>query len=99
MTLYHLVLFQLKSEFNATTFNKVSTGFNNMKQHIPLIQKSSFGKNLTERGKGYTHALVVELKSMEDLKEYIQHPHHVELATAFKECCEVDKTLAIDYEV
>ncbi|KAJ9079475.1 hypothetical protein DSO57_1034964 [Entomophthora muscae] len=98
MGLIHIVLFKLKPTFSVQTFEQVSSSLNKMSSHIPQVKHSSFGKNLTQRGKGYTHAVVVELGSMDDLPIYIDHPHHQAILKDLKEVMIIEESIAVDYE-
>ena len=52
-----------------------------MKTQISVILAISCGENFTDRGKGYTHGIQVQLASRADLPTYLEHPAHVALKT------------------
>lgn len=66
----HIVLFKAKSELDGSELVSLKT-------KIKMVN-ISFGKNFTERGKGYTHALVVKFETKQDLENYIVDPLHKE---------------------
>jgi hypothetical protein len=54
------------NDIDSTKEKEIHAEFLRLKR-LPGIASVSFGKTITERGKGFTHALVMELESKEVL--------------------------------
>ncbi|KAJ3032190.1 UNVERIFIED_CONTAM: hypothetical protein HDU68_000029 [Siphonaria sp. JEL0065] len=67
---------------------------------IPGCTRVQFGETFTtDRSRGYTHQLVVELADKETLPLYAKHPMHVAVLTNhLKPIFDLSTTLAIDFE-
>ncbi|KAJ1506300.1 hypothetical protein HMI54_011121 [Coelomomyces lativittatus] len=99
MTVVHIVLFKFKSHVSEEAIHKAGQALLALKTKLPdLISKANFSKSFTERHKGYSHALVMEMPSKQALETYSPHPVHQEVV---KGSCSpiVEDVLAFDYEV
>ncbi|KAJ3288944.1 hypothetical protein HDU79_004435 [Rhizoclosmatium sp. JEL0117] len=67
---------------------------------IPGCKRVQFGETFTtERARGYTHQLVVELENKDTLASYGPHPmHQAVLQNHLKHLFDLSTTLAIDFE-
>ncbi|KAJ1864184.1 hypothetical protein LPJ73_000336 [Coemansia sp. RSA 2703] len=72
----HIVLLAVKPDAPEALVNEVVSELNALSQHIPFVASSRCGKTVTQRGKQYTHGLVVELQSGDLLQAYADHPVH-----------------------
>lgn len=92
MPVKHYVLFKFKND--ATGFLSETEKL----KEIPGVSNLYFGKNYTERGKGYTHILSLDVPSKTALDAYAVHPIHLEyVATVVKP--NVEDVLAMDIEI
>jgi hypothetical protein len=82
MSTIHVVWFKWSD--NATDAQIEATGkalvemkdLMNASAEKAIIEELTFGKNFTQRSKGFTHGLVVKLTSPEMLPVYDAHPAH-----------------------
>ncbi|KAI8610489.1 stress responsive A/B barrel domain-containing protein [Chytriomyces sp. MP71] len=67
---------------------------------IAAVKSVRFGATFTtDRARGYTHQLVVELETKDDLAVYATHPAHVAVINDhLKGAFDLSKTLAMDFE-
>jgi hypothetical protein len=65
-----------------------------------MFHKITFGPTFTtDRARGYTHHLIVELASREDLPKYATHASHVHVVkTILANVFELSEVLALDVE-
>ncbi|KAI9008170.1 hypothetical protein BC832DRAFT_591402 [Gaertneriomyces semiglobifer] len=96
MTVTHIVLFKVKSDTNVKHFEEQVQSLTK----VPGVQKLSFGQTFkTQRSKGYTHALVVELADKAALETYATDEHHVSvIQNTIIPGVEPDGILAMDIE-
>ncbi|KAJ1957982.1 hypothetical protein GGI12_004865 [Dipsacomyces acuminosporus] len=76
--------------------DEVVAELNNLRQDITFIQSVRCGKTVTQRGKQYTHALVVELENEGQLPLYADHPAHQAVLAKIKQIIS-EETVAMDF--
>ena len=72
----HLVLFALNDDVSPEDVEDLLTSIRNLRGSIPNVMDLSVGKDFSGRAKGYTHGLFVRLQTTDDLRAYLDHPHH-----------------------
>ena len=95
--LEHVVLFRVKEGSSPDLLARMASGIRGLKEAVPVVVDLTFGANVTDRGQGFTHGLVVRLHSREDLDRYLEHPEHVRVVTEDVRPI-VEDVLAVDYE-
>lgn len=99
MTVYHIVLFKLKSGVNKEQLDHFAATARSMVGKIPGLLDFQLGPGLAltaHRAKGYDMGLVATLEKVEDVTSYGLHPAHQETHRLREELC--DDTLAFDFE-
>lgn len=76
----HAALFKWKPEVAKEDIEKLIVGIRALKKQIPEVVQIYAGENFSKWAKEYTHAIVVTLKSNEDLDAYRVHPAHKPIA-------------------
>jgi len=95
MAVYHMVWMKFHDGVDDEAVTRHMDNLAAMAEHIEVIRSVHVGENFTDRARGFTHGLIVEVDTREDLPTYLQHPHHVEIATPLKEDAEL---MAMDIE-
>jgi len=97
--LIHVVLFQLKANATPNAVKKLVDGLRDMPTTISEIVSLSCGEDINKgtRG-GYQLGLVVQLKSRDHLKAYLDHATHQSLVKDLLEPV-LDDLVVVDYEV
>jgi hypothetical protein len=95
--LEHVVLFKVRSGTASDLLARMADGIRGLKEYVPVVVDLTFGANVTDRGQGFTHGLVVRLNSREDLDLYLEHPEHVRVVSEDVRPI-VEDVLAVDYE-
>jgi hypothetical protein len=93
----HIVLFKWKSEATAEQITAALEALRAMPPKIAEIKGLTCGETFTDRGRGYTHGLVVRLPDRAALDVYQDHPDHQAVVVANIRPI-VEEVLAIDYE-
>eukprot|EP00801_Mesodinium_rubrum_P015416 Mrub_15891.p3 GENE.Mrub_15891~~Mrub_15891.p3 ORF type:complete len:116 (-),score=7.79 Mrub_15891:5-316(-) len=93
----HVVLFKWKDGFTDDLDKQISDKLFSMPNHIEEIIDVSYGKTFKENSNGWTHCLVVRLKSKDDLDTYRMHPYHQDLVTTLIRP-NMQDIMAMDYE-
>ena len=73
----HLVLFQLKAQYEESDYDALLEGFRALSV-MPFVRNLSFGKDISHRGP-FNFALSCDMETEEQLREYAVHPAHVHL--------------------
>eukprot|EP00999_Lentomonas_sp_LEN2_P001961 NODE_3120_length_452_cov_23.821538_g3070_i0.p2 GENE.NODE_3120_length_452_cov_23.821538_g3070_i0~~NODE_3120_length_452_cov_23.821538_g3070_i0.p2 ORF type:complete len:101 (-),score=19.53 NODE_3120_length_452_cov_23.821538_g3070_i0:40-342(-) len=97
MVLVHVVLLKTKESASKEQVERMIEEMHKAFRTIPGVTRVTAGPNFTDRGKGYTHALVVELVSKSHLKAYAAHPEHKRVIAEYIKPV-LEDILAIDYE-
>ena len=94
----HIVLFRWNEDASAEAIAAAVEGLRGLKETVPGILELSCGENFSERGRGYTHGLVVRFADRAALEVYGPHPNHQHVVQNFISpiCAEV---VVVDYEV
>ncbi|KAJ1721126.1 hypothetical protein LPJ53_004311 [Coemansia erecta] len=95
-TFIHIVLLPVKTDASPQLVAAVVEELNALAQHIPFVISSRCGQTVTQRGKQYTHGLVVELESAGQLQAYADHPVHQAVLTKISQIVS-EPPLAIDF--
>ncbi len=93
----HIVLFQWNSEAAPEAIDRAVQGLRDLKDMIPGILELSCGVNFTDRGKGFTHGLLVRFTDKAALDGYGPHPAHQAVVRQLINPIRAD-VLAFDYE-
>jgi hypothetical protein len=72
----HLVLFAVNDDASAEDVEDLLTSIRNLRGSIPNVVDLSVGEDFSGRAKGYTHGLFVRMRTTDDLRAYLDHPHH-----------------------
>lgn len=59
-------------------------GLASLADRVPGVVELVVGENFTDRAGGFTHGLLVRLKSRDGLRAYLEHPEHVAVAGPLK---------------
>jgi hypothetical protein len=94
----HIVLFQWTPEAGPDAINRAVTELLALKDKIPGILELTCGQNFTDRGKGFTHGLVVRFTDRAALDIYGPHPEHQRVVQTYINPIRAD-VLAFDYEI
>ncbi|KAJ2352343.1 hypothetical protein IWW50_004453 [Coemansia erecta] len=96
MTFFHIVLLPVSPAAPAAHVEQVVAELNALAEHIPFVVRAKCGRTVTDRGKQYTHALVVELQRQDQLPLYAAHPAHQAVLAKIKLIISED-SLAMDF--
>lgn len=96
MAVDHMVWIKFNEGVGPERIREHLDNLGNMKGIVPAIKEVRIGENFTDRSGGFTHGLIVTVESREALPEYLNHPHHVEVATPLKEDAEL-RAMDIEY--
>jgi hypothetical protein len=95
MPVEHMVWMKFKPGVDAARIKHHLDNLTALPEHVPAISALRLGQNFTDRANGYTHGFIVTVETREDLPRYLQHPHHVTVATPLKADADL---LAMDIE-
>lgn len=84
MAVEHMVWIKFKETVPADRARQHMEALMSLMEYVPVIQSIRAGENFTDRAKGFTHGLIVTLANRQDLPRYLDHPRHVEVATALR---------------
>jgi hypothetical protein len=94
----HVVLFRWNADAAPEAIEKAMQGLRDLRDRIPGVLDLTCGANFTDRGKGYTHGLVVRFTDRAALDGYGPHPAHQQVVVNLINPIRAD-VLALDYEV
>ena len=94
----HIVLFRWTDEATPQAVSAAMQALRDLGTKVPGILEISCGANFTDRGKGFTHGLVVRLTDQQALDDYGPHPEHQRVVTEHIMPIRAD-VLALDYEL
>ena len=94
----HIVLFKVKAGTPAEQVEAMLEGLRSLKTQVPGIVDLTAGTNLTDRGKGFTHGLVVRFEDRLALDAYGPHPAHQDVVQRRVRPI-VEDLIAVDYEI
>ena len=95
MTVVHIVLFKFRPDVDPATRDSTLALLDGLCS-IPFVKSVKYGENFSLRAKGYTHGLIVEVETKEQVQEYATHPLHVPVVSALRVVLE--DSLAFDFE-
>ena len=72
----HVVLFKVAEGTPTEQTEAMMRGLKSLETEIPQVVSLSCGSNISDRGDGFTHGLVVRFESPEALDTYLEHPRH-----------------------
>ena len=75
----HIVLFEVIESTSSEKIEAMIQGLQSLKTEISEVLSLSCGANISDRGDGFTHGLVVRFDSAEALNAYLVHPLHQKL--------------------
>lgn len=86
----HVVLFSPRPDLTADARQDLAAAFETALRNIPSIRRAHVGRRVTHgrpyeqlMAVDYEYAAVLEFDSLDDLKAYLNHPAHEQLATRF----------------
>ena len=85
MAVEHMVWIRFKDSVTADRARQHMEALMSLMEYVPAIQSIRAGANFTDRAKGFTHGLIVTVATRQDLPRYLDHPKHVEVATALRQ--------------
>jgi hypothetical protein len=94
----HIVLFRWTEAATPEAIENALEGLRGLKGQIDSILDLTCGANFTERGKGFTHGLVVRFADRAALETYLSHPAHQRVVQNAIIPIRAD-ILALDYEL
>jgi hypothetical protein len=92
----HIVLFAWKPEAGSEAIEQALQALRDLKDKIPGILELTCGANFTDRGKNFTHALLVRFTDRPALETYGPHPEHQKVVQELILPIRAD-LIAIDY--
>ena len=76
----HIVFFKWKEGASQAAIDAAVAGIYELRNHVPNVVSISCGESFTDaRAQGYTHGVVVRLRSKDDLPVYAKHEAHLQL--------------------
>lgn len=72
----HIVLFHFPRELSPDEEREMTGHVRAWPEQIDGLTKINFGKNTSERSRGYSYVLVTEFETEAAMKEYFPHPVH-----------------------
>ncbi|KAI8323205.1 hypothetical protein GQ54DRAFT_310293 [Martensiomyces pterosporus] len=96
MPFIHIVLLPVKPDAPKELVDEIVSELNGLPQVIPFVLSVRCGKTVTQRGKQYTHALVVELENEEQLPLYADHPAHQAVLKKIRQVIS-EESVAMDF--
>jgi len=75
----HVVLFRFSNQADSSHIGQLMAHIRSLKSTIPGILGLSFGKNFSQRAKGYTNAVTITFIDQEALNKFIVNPLHQQL--------------------
>ena len=76
----HIVFFKWKENASQSAIDAAVAGIYELRNKIPNVVSISCGESFTDaRAKGFTHGVVVRLRSKADLPVYAKHEAHLKL--------------------
>ncbi|KAJ1999612.1 hypothetical protein H4R26_004990 [Coemansia thaxteri] len=97
MPFVHVVLLPVRRDVPEEYVEQVVAELCELKNTIEFVRSARCGKTVTSRGKQFTHALVVELESADQLPRYQEHPAHQAVLAKIKKIVAED-TIAMDFD-
>ncbi len=92
----HIVLLKFKSDVSQAQIDEVLSFAQRLPTAIPEIRALAAGKNFTPRDDTFSHAIVDDFQSVEDLNKYSAHPVHLELVSLLRPL--IEKLNFVDFE-
>ncbi len=93
----HIVLFRWNADAALDAIESALTELRGLQTKIPGILDLTCGANFTDRGKDFTHGLVVRFTDKAALEAYGPHPEHQRVVQNFINPIRAD-ILAFDFE-
>jgi hypothetical protein len=94
----HIVLFKVRADALPAAVTAMVEGLAGLKTRVPGIVDLSVGTNISDRNKGFTHALVVRFTDKAALDAYLPHPAHQEVVQSRVRPI-MEDALVVDYEI
>jgi len=94
----HMVVFKFNSETTPGAVDSLRQALMGLKEQFEGIVDLTFGENFSERGKGFTHGLVVRFKDKAALDEYLPHDAH-QAVVRDRVLPILDELVVVDYEI
>ena len=95
MAVFHVVWLRFRPHINEERIAEHIEALESLPARIEAISDFSIGRNFTDRADGFTHGLIVRLADRDGLQQYLEHEHHVRVATSLRNDAELR---VMDYE-
>ncbi|XP_039847750.1 stress-response A/B barrel domain-containing protein HS1-like [Panicum virgatum] len=94
----HILLVRFKEEVTPERLDQLIRGYAALVDAVPSMKAFHWGTDVSIENmhQGFTHVFESTFESAEGVKEYIEHPAHVEFANVFLPLLE--KVVIIDYK-
>lgn len=92
----HLVLFAVKEEASSDEVEDLLSSIRALKDKVDSVVDLSVGEDFSGRSGEYTHALFARFEDRDGLREYAEHPNHLEVVEKLEE--RTTGRIVVDYE-
>lgn len=92
----HLVLFAVKEEASSDEVEDLLSSIRALKDKVDSVVDLSVGEDFSGRSGEYTHALFARFEDRDGLREYAEHPDHLEVVEKLEE--RTTGRIVVDYE-
>lgn len=92
--LRHVVFLDLNEQATDSVMQKMEEDLHGLKEKIYQIKELEFGANI-QNGADYSHCMLLTFENGRSLKEYEEHPSHLEFASTYGKY--VQKKTEVDY--
>ncbi|EES03227.1 hypothetical protein BDA96_03G228100 [Sorghum bicolor] len=94
----HILLARFKEDVTQERLDELIRGYAALVAAVPSMKAFHWGTDVSIENmhQGFTHVFESTFESTEGIKEYIEHPKHVEFANVFLPV--LDKVIVIDYK-
>lgn len=96
-TLLHIAWMTFKPGVTAERIEQHFAACRALPSKIPLLRSLVCGANVTQRANGMTHGIVVTLRDLDAIDQYLKHPEHIKVVTPMKD--DVDQLLVMDLQL
>lgn len=96
-TLLHVAWLRFKPEVSAVRIQEHLAACRALPEKIPVLRSLVCGPNVSNRANGMTHGIIVEMRDLKALDEYLAHPEHVKVVTLLRE--DIAELLVMDLQL
>ncbi|KAI8873908.1 hypothetical protein GQ42DRAFT_160170, partial [Ramicandelaber brevisporus] len=77
MPVIHIALFKFKPEASAAQIDSLIAELSKLASSVPDVISLRTGADFSHKSQGFTHGIVSEHATREDLQKYYDHPNHL----------------------